>query len=123
MTIRLHFLVDTFLKQSTAQSSTLPDSQKQMIPQGTTLVLLAYLSGQPGNHIKITLKDIAFKSFNTWYAYGDHVKIVYSPPYALDPYVTALMPNSWNAFTGVNGETVNNEPESENPESGIATPA
>ena len=123
MTVRLHFLADTFLKQSTAQSSTLPDSQKQMIPQGTTLVILAYQTGQPGNHIKITLKDIAFKGLNTWYAYAAQVKIVMSPPYALDPYVTKLIPNSWNSFTGADGETINNEPESENLESEIKTPA
>jgi hypothetical protein len=123
MTVRLHFLADTFLKQTTGQSSNLPDSQKQKIPQGTTLVLLAYQTGQPGNHIKITLKDIAFKGFNTWYAYAEQVKIVMSPPYPLDPYVTALIPNSWNNFIGSDGETINNEPESENLESGITTPA
>ncbi len=120
MTVRLHFLRDTFLKQSTAQSSTLPDSQKQMIPQGTTLVILAYLTGQPENHIKITLKDIAFKGFNSWYVYADHVKIVYSPPYPLDPYVSTVIPNSWNTFSS-DGETMNSDLEPQNLESGIKT--
>lgn len=120
MTVRLHFLRDTFIKQSTAQSSTLPDSQKQMIPEGSTLVLLAYLTGQPDNHIKITFKDIAFKGFNTWYVYADHVKLVYSPPYPLDPYVTTVIPNSWNTLSS-DAETMNSDLEPQNLESRIKT--
>lgn len=70
----LKIVQDTFLKQSSAQSSALPDSQKQFIKAGATLPLTAWLT--VADHIKITLgKDISgnqvfFAGRNTWFVYA-----------------------------------------------------
>ncbi|AOX00266.1 hypothetical protein BJP34_13100 [Moorena producens PAL-8-15-08-1] len=74
--LRLLFKQDSYLKQEPIQSSQLPDNKRQMIPAGTILVL-RYYGQESGNHLKLGLKDIAFKGFSgDWYAFEDHVAIM-----------------------------------------------
>lgn len=68
------FLLDTWLKQSTVQGSSLPEEQRQFIDAGTILPIADF---KPiGNyHLLITFgldergKQISFKGRNTWYVY------------------------------------------------------
>ncbi len=89
-------VVDTWLKLSTAQGSTLPDSQRQFVSGGTSLPVTSFeLAGD--DHIKLTLgKDAAgnqlqFKGRNTWYIYRpaaqifNNGKLVTLPPVAPIP--------------------------------------
>lgn len=71
---RIKFLGDTFLKQSIAQASALPDDQKQLISKGTILVLESF-EDEISQHIKITFKDNLFKGLKTWFVFADHVDI------------------------------------------------
>ncbi|NEO12843.1 MAG: hypothetical protein F6J98_23165 [Moorea sp. SIO4G2] len=74
--LRILFKQDSYLKQEPIQSSQLPDNKRQMIPAGTILVL-RYYGQESGNHLKLGLKDIAFKGFSgDWYAFEDHVAIM-----------------------------------------------
>jgi len=74
-------LSDTWLKQSTAQGSTLPDAQRQFVDAGTSLPIAAYASA-PDNHLRITLgtnnqgQQVQFKGRNTWYVYSPVVQIL-----------------------------------------------
>jgi len=74
-------VTDTWLKLSTAQGSTLPDSQRQFVASGTLLPVSSFeLVGD--DHIKLTLgKDaegnqVQFKGRNTWYIYRPAVQIL-----------------------------------------------
>lgn len=77
--VRILFLQDTLLKQSTEQASQLPSNMRQNIPAGTCLVLQSY--GGPDNtkHYKIGLKSLQFKGFTTWYVFSEHVEISDQP--------------------------------------------
>jgi len=84
-------VTDTWLKLSTAQGSTLPDSQRQFVASGTLLPVSSFeLVGN--DHIKLTLgKDaqgnqVQFKGRNTWYIYRPAVQILNNgKPVALPP--------------------------------------
>lgn len=72
------FKQDTIIKQSPANSSTLPSSQKQAIPVGTFLVLQSYASpsDSTNNHFRINLKNLQFKGYSqNWYAFAPHVQV------------------------------------------------
>jgi hypothetical protein len=77
--VRILFLQDTVLKQSTEQASQLPSNMRQNIPAGTCLVLQSY--GGPDNtkHYKIGLKSLQFKGFTSWYVFSEHVEISDQP--------------------------------------------
>ncbi|MFB8791710.1 MAG: hypothetical protein U7123_23420 [Potamolinea sp.] len=77
--VRILFLQDTVLKQSTEQASQLPSNMRQNIPAGTCLVLQSY--GGPDNtkHYKIGLKSLQLKGFTTWYIFSEHVEIADQP--------------------------------------------
>lgn len=73
--------LDTFLKQSMAQSSTLPDDQKQFVNAGTTLPLSSFApAGEV--HLQVTLgfdsqgKQVSFKGLNTWFVYRPAVDVL-----------------------------------------------
>ena len=73
--------LDTFLKLSTAQSSTLPDEQKQLVQAGTVLPVSSFAPA--GNyHIKVALgldergQQVRFKGYNTWYVYAPAVEML-----------------------------------------------
>jgi GH24 family phage-related lysozyme (muramidase) len=73
--------IDTWLKQSTAQSTALPDDQKQLINAGTVLPLAAFQSA-PNNHLRITLgtnaqgNQVQFKGRNTWFVYRPAIQLL-----------------------------------------------
>jgi GH24 family phage-related lysozyme (muramidase) len=73
--------IDTWLKQSTAQSTALPDDQKQLINAGTVLPLAAFQSA-PNNHLRITLgtnaqgNQLQFKGRNTWFVYRPAIQLL-----------------------------------------------
>lgn len=71
---------DTWLKLSTAQSTKLPDDQKQAVSTGTILPISSYEI--MGNYIKVSLgddaqgKQLAYQGHNTWYVFRPHVEIL-----------------------------------------------
>jgi GH24 family phage-related lysozyme (muramidase) len=73
--------IDTWLKQSTAQSTALSDDQKQLINAGTVLPLAAFQSA-PDNHLRITLgvdtqgNQVQFKGRNTWFVYRPAIQLL-----------------------------------------------
>ncbi|HEY9619488.1 MAG TPA: lysozyme [Crinalium sp.] len=77
----LKAVLDTWLKRSTAQGSTLPDSQRQLLNAGTVLPISSYALIEP-DHLQIALgKDsdgnqIFFKGLTTWYVYRSDVQIL-----------------------------------------------
>jgi len=84
----------TWLKLSTAQSSSLPDTQKQFLQAGTTLPVANFAPvGQ--YHLKVSLglddqnQQVSFKGRNTWYAYRPSVQMFrdgqFFQPAALQP--------------------------------------
>ncbi|HEY9700177.1 MAG TPA: lysozyme [Trichocoleus sp.] len=74
-------VIDTWLKQTTAQGSTLPDNQRQFLNGGTILPIASYASAE-NDHLKITLgvdaqgKQLFFKGKNTWLVYRPSVQIL-----------------------------------------------
>jgi GH24 family phage-related lysozyme (muramidase) len=76
----LKILIDTWLKPSTAQSSSLPNEQKQFIDAGSLIPLASYELVQD-EHIKVTLgfdnqgRSLAFKGQKTWYVYRPMVQL------------------------------------------------
>lgn len=80
-TYSIKLLSDTWLKQSTAQGSALPDAQRQFVDGGTVLPIAAYASA-PDDHLRITLgvnnqgQQVQFKGRNTWYVYSPVVQIL-----------------------------------------------
>lgn len=92
--------LDTWLKQSTAQSSALPDDQRQLVQAGTTLPVSSFaVAGQ--FHLKIFLgvdaagRSVTFKGRKTWYVYrpaiamlkeGELIEI--PPPFVRGPRIT-----------------------------------
>lgn len=74
------FKHSTIIKQSPVDSSQLPSTQKQDVPVGTFLILQAYSDASiNSNHYKISLKELQFKGYNSWYAFAPHVEIVQQP--------------------------------------------
>jgi GH24 family phage-related lysozyme (muramidase) len=77
----LRVLLDTFLKLSTAQSSTLPDEQKQFVRSGTTLPISSFAPAGK-YHVKVALgldergKQVILKGYNTWYAYAPAIEVL-----------------------------------------------
>lgn len=80
-TYSVKLLADTWLKQSTAQGSTLPDDQRQFVNRDTVLPIAGYTSA-PNDHLKITLginnqgQQVRFKGRNTWYVYRPVTQIL-----------------------------------------------
>ncbi|MBW4464902.1 MAG: C39 family peptidase [Pegethrix bostrychoides GSE-TBD4-15B] len=80
MSYTIKIVHDTWLKLSTAQSTTLPNNQKQAISAGTTLSISSYEI--VGSHFKVSLgvdaqgKQIAYDEYNTWYIFRPHVEIL-----------------------------------------------
>jgi GH24 family phage-related lysozyme (muramidase) len=73
--------VDTWLKLSTAQGSTLPDTQRQLVAAGSVLPLASFeLIGD--DHIRIALgrnaqgEQVQFQGRNTWLVYRPAVQIL-----------------------------------------------
>ncbi len=62
----------TYLKQSMAQSSALPDNQKVWVVNNTELPLLQWNTGN--NHYGVTLNG-TFNGVNTWYVFSQHATI------------------------------------------------
>jgi GH24 family phage-related lysozyme (muramidase) len=81
MAFALRPVIDTWLKLSTAQGSTLPDNQRQLIQAGTVLPISGF-ELVSDDHIKVTLgKDaqgnqLQFKGINTWFIYRPAVQIL-----------------------------------------------
>jgi GH24 family phage-related lysozyme (muramidase) len=73
-TYTLRIAIDTWLKQSTAQGSTLPDNQRQFVSAGTVVPLSTFKQVE-NDHILVTLgvnqqgNQIFFQGRNTWYVY------------------------------------------------------
>ncbi|MGD1862256.1 MAG: N-acetylmuramoyl-L-alanine amidase [Leptolyngbyaceae cyanobacterium] len=73
--------LDTWLKQSTAQSSTLPDDQRQLVQAGTTLPISSF-EGAGQFHLQIILgvneqgQAISFKGRRTWFVYRPAVEVL-----------------------------------------------
>ncbi|WP_263971627.1 lysozyme [Leptolyngbya ohadii] len=80
-TFAVRALIDTWLKQTTAQGSNLPDSQRQFINSGTVLPIAAY-EAAPDNHLRITLgidaqgNQVWFKGKNTWLVFQSAVQLL-----------------------------------------------
>lgn len=78
---QLKFTEDTWLKQSTAQGSALPDDQRQLIRATTTLPIAGFRSAE-NNHLVVTFgsddsgNPVQFKGRNTWYVYQPAVQIL-----------------------------------------------
>jgi GH24 family phage-related lysozyme (muramidase) len=74
-------LIDTWCKLSTAQSSMVPNEQKQFLDAGTVIPISSYELVKD-DHIKVTLgldsqgKQLAFKGRNTWNVYRPVVQIL-----------------------------------------------
>lgn len=72
---------DTYLKQSTAQSSSLPEAQKQLLGQGTTLPLASF-KPIDADHLQVVLgknsqgQQVQYQGRNTWYVYRPAVQIL-----------------------------------------------
>ncbi|MEM9216324.1 MAG: lysozyme [Cyanobacteria bacterium P01_F01_bin.150] len=86
----LRIQASTYLKLSTDQSSTLPDSEKQLVAAGTQLPLNSFTL--QGNHLKVALgKDpqgniVHFKGRNTWHVYLPAVQVLKNGvPITLEP--------------------------------------
>lgn len=86
----LNIQASTYLKLSTDQSSTLPESEKQLVAAGTQLPLSSFIL--QGNHLKVSLgKDrqgnvVHFKGRNTWHIYLPAVQVLKNgTPIRLEP--------------------------------------
>ncbi|XQQ05069.1 MAG: lysozyme [Leptolyngbya sp. IPPAS B-1204] len=81
---------DTWLKLSTAQGATLPDTQRQFIRGGEALPLESYATA-PDDHLKVTLgknaqgEQVFFKGRNTWYVYRPAVQVLRNGQVILAP--------------------------------------
>ncbi len=112
-------VLDTWLKSSTAQGSTLPDSQKQFVSAGTVLPLSGFeLVGS--DHIKFTLgadaqgKQIFFKGRNTWYVYLAAVQLLrngqpIAAPKPAPVYTVQTVLDTWLKVSAVQGSTLSSE--------------
>ncbi|NJR57587.1 MAG: hypothetical protein HC769_01220 [Cyanobacteria bacterium CRU_2_1] len=77
----LRAVSDTWFKQSTAQSSTLPDDQKLFIKSGFSVPLSSF---QPvaNDHVKVALgldkqgNQLQLRGRNTWYVYYPSIQIL-----------------------------------------------
>ena len=86
----LNIQASTYLKLSTDQSSTLPETEKQFVSAGTQLPLSSFTL--QGNHLKVALgKDrygnvVHFKGRNTWHVYLPAVQVLKNgTPITLEP--------------------------------------
>jgi GH24 family phage-related lysozyme (muramidase) len=81
MAYSLKFVLDTFLKQNTAQSSQLSEDQRQLIRAGAELPIVAVQPVEP-DHLQVSFgqdaqgKQIFFKGRNTWYVYRPAVQVL-----------------------------------------------
>jgi GH24 family phage-related lysozyme (muramidase) len=77
----LKSVVDTWLKTSTAQGSTLPDDQRYFFSNGSVLPIASYDLVE-NDHLKVTLgkdqqgKQLQFKERNTWFVYRQAVQVL-----------------------------------------------
>ncbi len=77
----LAFLEDTLLKRSTAQGSTLPDSDKHFVARGTSLPIQRYEVAD-ASHWRVLLgldangKQVLVKGRTTWFAYRPAVELL-----------------------------------------------
>jgi GH24 family phage-related lysozyme (muramidase) len=77
----LKVLIDTWLKLSTSQSSSLPNDQKQFMDAGKVIPISSYNLVKE-DHLKVTLgidgagQQITFKGRNTWHVYRPMVQII-----------------------------------------------
>lgn len=80
MSYTLKIVCNTWLKLSTAESTTLSADQKQAISAGTELPISSY--EVIGDHIKVSLgvdaqnKQIEYQNHNTWYVFKPDVEIL-----------------------------------------------
>lgn len=76
MSVTLKVLQDTYFKLSTAQSSSLSDNEKILIPKGTEYEVDSEEPAENG-HVKVTLTTakLSPQSLNIWYIFSDHVEI------------------------------------------------
>lgn len=119
MAYALKPVIDTWLKLSTGQGSTLPDEQKQLIKAETVLPLSSFeLIGN--DHIKVTFgknaqgQQIFFKGRNTWLVYRPAVQILRgaaAPSPSPAPAVFSLRPltDTWLKLNTVQGSTLPDE--------------
>ncbi|PPT05760.1 hypothetical protein CKA32_002556 [Geitlerinema sp. FC II] len=79
---KVKILKNTVFKARPLQSSDLPDTEKQSIPQDNEFELLDYEPVR--NHVRVTLRDKAFPKLHAngkiedskqWYAFKEHVQI------------------------------------------------
>jgi GH24 family phage-related lysozyme (muramidase) len=72
---------DTWLKLSTAQSTALPDDQKQSLPSGTVLPVSSYTLAN-NDHVRVALgidsqgNQVQFKNRNTWFVYRPAIQLL-----------------------------------------------
>lgn len=73
-------ILDTWLKQTTGQGSSLPENQRHFIKSGTQLPLSTFrVVGN--NHVAIALgldstgRQLQFKGYNTWYVYRPTLQV------------------------------------------------
>jgi GH24 family phage-related lysozyme (muramidase) len=120
MAFALRSVIDTWLKLSTAQGSTLPDQERQFIEAGTLLPVSSF-ELIDDDHLQIALgrdaqgQQIQFKGRNTWYVYRPAVQILRdgqivplpNPP-APNPTIFALKPvtDTWLKLSTVQGSTL-----------------
>jgi GH24 family phage-related lysozyme (muramidase) len=77
----LKVVTDTWLKQSTAQASTLTDTQRHLVQNNTVFPISSY-STIPGNHLKFALgtdkqgKQLFIKGSTTWFVFRPDVQIL-----------------------------------------------
>ena len=110
---------DTWLKLSTAQSSTLPEAQKQFLKMGTVLPISNYAPvGQ--YHLRVALgldergKQVSFKNRNTWYAYRPAIEILRNgekidlpaPPPQGPSYAIVATADSWLKLSTAQSSTL-----------------
>lgn len=74
---RLVFFQDSVLKQEPVPVNQLPSYKRQNIPAGTILVLQSYTVNITQDHHRITLKNLQFDSFSSWYVFARHVDIIF----------------------------------------------
>lgn len=96
-------VLDTWLKQSTAQGAKLPDDQRQFLNANTVLPISGYQTVND-DHLKITFgKDsqnsqIFFKGQNTWYIYRLDVQVL------RDGKVILALPTTEDRSRHINGK-------------------
>ncbi|MDX2211650.1 MAG: lysozyme [Oculatellaceae cyanobacterium bins.114] len=81
MVYAIRFVLDSWLKQSTGQGSTLPEDQRQFI-KARTEIPIAGIQAVKNTHFQVTLgrdalgKQIFFKGRNTWFVYKSDIQLL-----------------------------------------------